>query len=554
MRLSFRRLHHKRLALSVSALVISTTILHFFLIDLRTIDFDLFYPPSVPVSDDPPGAWSEHPVVLLHKRAQADFEALIRRQSRTADAAETEYKRRYGTEPPPGFRQWVAYALKLGSPIIDDFDTIGDGVHRYSHLTAAEIGRRMRGAAGNGDGLVKNNGVERCVFAERKFSKGCRQFAQPLTELLGAARLMAPNTEFLLNFLDEPSVLPIESVAGDLPMPLWEDLSHQPLAGAVAGACRLRGNSTSSTVMAGILEAGTYRLPFVGNVAAAKDLCKHSEYGSLHGFLMCPPTMRRMKRDIPILSQAAPYPFADILYPSTHYGLKSSLYRQSQDRAWARKKNSVYWTGSSTGGHWSRDTWRNGHRQRLAMIGMHKQERNFTYLRSSSGKSVGVEPYVSRALCDSLFDVALTKVVGCADDSVCDAMNSFFDTPREADPESKAFRYRFLLDIDGNSYSGRFYRFLASRSVPLKISIFREWHDERLIPWLHYVPVSQSMEELPELIRFLATTAEGQEISHRIAEAGREWYFRALTPPHQGIYLYRLMLELAWLHNSSRTT
>jgi hypothetical protein len=153
-----------------------------------------------------------------------------------------------------------------------------------------------------------------------------------------------------------------------------------------------------------------------------------------------------------------------------------------------------------------------------------------------------------------LFDVALTKVVGCADDSVCDAMNSFFDTPREADPESKAFRYRFLLDIDGNSYSGRFYRFLASRSVPLKISIFREWHDERLIPWLHYVPVSQSMEELPELIRFLATTAEGQKISHRIAEAGREWYFRALTPPHQGIYLYRLMLELAWLHNSSRTT
>jgi hypothetical protein len=296
----------------------------------------------------------------------------------------------------------------------------------------------------------------------------------------------------------------------------------------------------------------THGLPFVEDVASSKDLCRHLGYNRQHGFLMCPATMMRMKDDVPILSQAAPYPFADILYPSTHYGLKSSLYKQSQDRAWSRKKNAAYWAGSSTGGYWSRDTWRNGHRQRLATLGMNKQERNFTYLYRRHDNADDYLSYTSHHIPKFLFNVALTKVVGCADEAVCDEQRTFFGLPRPMDSELEALRYRYVLDIDGNSYSGRFYRFLASRSVPLKVSIFREWHDERLVPWLHYIPVSQSLEELPELMMFLATNPEGQRISRRIAEAGREWYFKAVKPVHQGIYMYRLMLELAWMQDPSR--
>ncbi|OIW26209.1 hypothetical protein CONLIGDRAFT_554115, partial [Coniochaeta ligniaria NRRL 30616] len=496
------------------------------------------------------GTWSQHPVAVLHRRAEEEFEALIRRQSKTGRAAEAEYVRRYARKPPPGFHAWVAHALKHESPIIDDFDTIAHGIHRYHNLTAAEIDHRMRIATADTDGMLHNNRVERCSFTGGGFSEGCRHFANPLTALLGRAQQLAPQTEFLINFLDEPSVLLGQRNADDTRGPVWEDLSHKPLAAALTEACRIRGNWTMNTTVDGT--GSTPGLPFVENVASAKDLCQHSEYGSLHGFLMCPATMKRINIDVPILSQAAPYPFADVLYPSTHYGLKSSLYKQSQDRAWSRKKNAAYWTGSSTGGYWSHDTWRQGHRQRLATIGMHKQERDFTYLRTSSDASVGVLPYTSAAFDNSLFSVGLTRVVGCADEVVCDEQNSFFDLPRPRDSELEAFRYRFVLDIDGNSYSGRFYRFLASRSVPLKVSIFREWHDERLVPWLHYIPVSPSMEELPELMRFLATTSEGQRISHRIAEAGREWYLKALTPAHQGIYLYRLMLELAWMQDASR--
>jgi len=437
--------------------------------------------------------------------------------------------------------------LAHASPIIDDFDTISEGVHRFSGVDAKEVRHLMRAAAWRRG----NNRVERCSLAQGEFGEGCRHFAEPLTRLLGDAKDLAPDVAFLINFLDEPSVLvgAKESQHSSAVSP-WVDMSHSPISGAVREACELRSNSSGTDAGIELEKIQTYGLPFVRDVKASKDLCQHPEYAMAHGFLLSPATFKRMPTEVPLLSQAAPYPFSDILYPSTHYGLESSLYKESQDRSWDRKKNAVYWSGSSTGGYWAADSdsWRHAHRQRLAALGLHKEEGNFTYLDSDGA---AIQPYRADSFDSALFDVSMTKIVGC-EDVCCGEQKRYFGLPRRKHSETRPFRYRFVFDVDGNSYSGRFYRFLASRSVPLKMSIFREWHDERLVPWLHYIPVSQSLGEVPELMRFLATTAEGQRISRRIAEAGREWYFRALTPVHQGIYLYRLMLELAWLQDDAR--
>ncbi len=166
-------------------------------------------------------------------------------------------------------------------------------------------------------------------------------------------------------------------------------------------------------------------------------------------------------------------------------------------------------------------------------------------------KSYGFyRPYKSRALDDSLYHVRLTAAIQC-DPEGCDAQKNYFG-PFQYEDRSAPFEYRYLIDIDGNAYANRFYRLLGSDSVPLKITIFKEWHDDRLIPWLHYVPISQSMEEMPELIRFLITTESGQTISRNIAKAGQAWSDRAVNVVQQGVYLYRLMLELAWLQDECR--
>lgn len=66
------------------------------------------------------------------------------------------------------------------------------------------------------------------------------------------------------------------------------------------------------------------------------------------------------------------------------------------------------------------------------------------------------------------------------------------------------------------------------------------------------MPFSVSMEEMPELMRVLTSTATGQRISRSIAEARREWHQLAVSPQHQGIYLYRLMLEMTRVRDGRR--
>lgn len=43
--------------------------------------------------------------------------------------------------------------------------------------------------------------------------------------------------------------------------------------------------------------------------------------------------------------------------------------------------------------------------------------------------------------------------------------------------------YKYILDVDGNAWSGRFHRLMASKSVVFKSTIFPEWYSSRIMPW-----------------------------------------------------------------------
>jgi hypothetical protein len=68
------------------------------------------------------------------------------------------------------------------------------------------------------------------------------------------------------------------------------------------------------------------------------------------------------------------------------------------------------------------------------------------------------------------------------------------------------FRSKFLPDIDGNSFSGRYRNFLQSSSVPVKATIFKEWHDSRIIPWKHFVPMDNRFQDIYGIMEYFQTT------------------------------------------------
>jgi len=151
---------------------------------------------------------------------------------------------------------------------------------------------------------------------------------------------------------------------------------------------------------------------------------------------------------------------------------------------WEHKEDVLYWSGSSTGMHATTENWRTGHRQRLAtdLSLSSSGHRNVTLLELGD---YGWTPQsVGFARLSHLFDVSIRGIVQC-DEPAYAAMSAAFPSSVN-DPASKAFEHKFVLDIDGNTWSGRYHRLLRSRSCVFKMTIFREAQDAHLEPWVHY--------------------------------------------------------------------
>jgi len=176
-------------------------------------------------------------------------------------------------------------------------------------------------------------------------------------------------------------------------------------------------------------------------------------------------------------------------------------------------------------------------------------------------------------------DVGFTEPFACVPD--CDFYNGVWDY-KPMTTLSEQFKSKYVVDVDGHSFSGRWHAFLQSRSMGIKSTIFREWHDSRLIPWRHFVPLDNRFDEIYSILTYFIGLGSPMDAgdSHRpyvprhdfearkLGRQGREWAAKVLrkedlevrhpfhlaffTLIHQKIYLYRLMIEYARLIDDNR--
>lgn len=513
-----------------------------YLINICTIQIE--QPPSLLTHPQ------DHPIQKLVHQAKEDFEFLTQKQSKTYTAAYEEYKRRYGPEPPAGFEAWFNFASSHQSPIIDEFDLIYENIAPFLQMSGREFLERMR--------LVQNipgSDLWLCQFSGREARTVCshpyrvydRHIGFSFDRLLAGLPGQLPDIQFLVNHIDEPRVLiPRRKDAHNSGTCMMDNMSRRPVWETLTTFCSSQNvNETSGHTEYAIED---YGLPFVTDPSSAMDLCEHPEYSTTHGLLMSPASFPLLEGLVPVLSTGSLSTMGDILYPSPAYLEDEFQYTDANDVDWDSKRNNVYWAGSNTGGFASGGEWRNFHRQRFVELAQNLNRREHYYLRETDGILSRVK---SSFLNSRLFDVAFTRIFQCEGRSCRDQRAHFNLKPWE--DKDRALKSRLVFDVDGNGISGRYYNFLASRSAPLKQTLLREWHDERLVPWLHYVPVSQSMEELPELVSHLTSTEVGREAAKHIAEEGREWFGKAFREVDRSIYVYRLLLELARLQDPART-
>src|SRR5690606_37609584 len=139
-----------------------------------------------------------------------------------------------------------------------------------------------------------------------------------------------------------------------------------------------------------------------------------------------------------------------------------------------------------------------------------------------------------------VIDVSFSHVGQC-DPGDCDAQREFFQIQPAADQQD-AWGYKYLLDMDGNAFSGRFYAFLKSRSLVFKLAFFREWHFDWLRPWAHFVPLSLQGEDWLEAVRYFGGRegGEGEPEGEHIALRSREWAGKVLRNEDLEVWFFRL--------------
>jgi hypothetical protein len=466
-------------------------------------------------------------------------------------AAVKEYKRRYKRSPPPGFQQWFEYAIERNSPIIDDFDIINEAITPFWSMSGEEVLKIMREVEEEADGAH----LWSCQVKGGQWVEPCMEGT--MLKLLNSFQANLPDVKLFFNGLDEPRLL---STSPNKDSEWWKEKPHQNVWADLHGPCE---SSLGQTKNGGQHLINTHGIPFVQSTLDAVSICKHPEYENLHGMWMSPSEWIVTPAKVPLLSPGRPSTMRDMLYPAAAYTQDRYMYDVSKDKPFADKHRGLYWTGSTAGGFVARNTpqdvWKQFHRQRFVRFtnGMDRaeDERDAYLAYNSTTNTWGTADRSDGLRRKDHYYVHFNNIVQC-EPAACKAQRAYFaEGTSFADAISDAddtLSYALVMDLDGNGPSERYYQLLGSRSLPLKQTVLREWHDDRLVAWAHYVPISMGLEELPEIVRFLSEEERGERLAEELAEKGKAWHARALRPVDQAIYLYRLILEIARLQDVGR--
>ncbi|KAE8351797.1 putative capsule-associated protein CAP1 [Aspergillus coremiiformis] len=497
-----------------------------------------------------------HPVVGLIKDAEQGFDQLRARQSKTLADAVKEYRRRYNMHPPPHFDKWFEFAQAKGVQLIDEYDTIYHSLLPFWALEPRTIRERAHETLGYDNavlGVLIRGGK---VTLTEGGGDGYQWQREATVEMMKHFVQYLPDMDLVFNTHDEPRVIvpsedlqrlvdiaknhaiprafqkqspvdkwsqkPVDLNKGDrideVRTTRFNRFAHQPTWTSSRASCPQDSPARSlDEDKPDNLDAYAQGdLGFIYNTTAFSDICNAPSLRYRYGFFDRPNAFDVVHDLFPVFSQSKISSFQDILYPSPWYWSDKVPYEEDKDRSWAAKSDKLYWRGSTTGGFSRAGGWRRQHRQ----IFVSNSNTPSTAIILSKNDNGQWEPKeVNRDHYRDQFDVKFTYIGQC-DPGDCAAQQEYFPVGEPAGQQD-AWAYKYLADIDGNAFSGRFYAFLRSNSLVFKIAIFREWHDEWLKPWVHYVPLSLTGNEYVETMRYFISEDDARE---RFWNLSKTWF------------------------------
>ncbi|GAA5838080.1 hypothetical protein JCM9279_004120 [Rhodotorula babjevae] len=538
---------------------------------------ELLYPAAAasPASSSSSIEAQPHPIHYLIREAEASWQDKVARQSRTLAEAVAEYKRRYRQPPPRGFDAWFAFAQENGVQLLDEYDSIHSRLRPFAAIRP-EVLRERDAILQNvsqwdvGETFwmhpltvtIKVGNEGRRVEAEGPMRHANNRADQLMSLLEGISQFL-PDLNMTITGHDVPWVV----MAGEHKEMLIDAADKGEYlddAATFKENWDLDGWALSCPPSSPIRAAGTFldrldwkrpaKTSFIGlDHVKAMDVCSHPENQALHGFTSW--TGPRPGVIFPLFSFTTSSLTSDILLPPLEQYERSP----GPDPSWSDKKHDkALWRGSTTGGDLTNAHARK-YSQRMRLARLPGATKFVTVPLALDDREGAPGPVVEHTAPASEFADAYLDVLfsggpaQCGDEATCAEIEREFEWAGYMS-EAEQNEYKYILDVDGNGWSGRFHRLMSTNSLILKSTVFPEWYSDRIQPWVHYVPVKTDYTDLyPILAFFKGAPEDGQgghdALAERIAAQGKQWAEENWRWVDMQAYLLRLLLEYARLVN-----
>ncbi|KAJ7058159.1 glycosyl transferase family 90-domain-containing protein [Mycena amicta] len=455
--------------------------------------------PPKPIPQFIKGPWHDFSSLV-----NADVDRLLAQQSSTLEQATSRYRLRNRRDPPPGYEQWYSFAQKH-SCLVDEYEQISRDFEPFYQLAEDDptFFSRMAERAST---KVKKNGVGMTtgVFKSHKFRLTDSQstlYSGDWPRTLSRFASFMPDMSIILNGRDEPRSL------FNTRKP---NMRERALNASDKTPFEISPHPTDS-----------FFRDEMGCIIPNRPTGFTEPANDASGFMLYASSTQFATDLLPVLSMTKISPcFADILVPSEFYYADSNWspkYPYPDSVNWTDKIPQLYWRGMTSGGHVYKGNYHNFPRFRIVDIA-----------RSRRGRK--------------LMDVAISKFHDDLCGKGCNGkkIKAEYGVTDKSAPREEGYKYKYVVDLDGNSFSGRYLGLLRSGSLVFKATVFSEYFNDWIRPYEHYIPILPDLSDLLDKIEWArANDAEAR----RIQQAGQVFAKRIMTDSQNDCYFSLVLLE-----------
>lgn len=539
-----------------------------------------------------------HPIDKLIRDNHEKQQKILDRQPQSLSQAAQEYRERRGRHPPPGFAEWYEGAKQRDALIPEEFfDRIYHDLAPFWALDAKDI----RIKANTHIQVVRVRDREASYETD---DMNRVPWIQLWHGLIAEAAPFMPDVDMPINYMDETRILvpweeitrlvgierskrgliKPEDVLTTYPGPGLRHLDR--ITGPPYDPNWIRNDANRywdharmscdpDTPARKFASLEDFEEPidfpvgwpsysyhgYIQNWTQAMDPCYQPHLRGMHGTFIEPVSMATSHELIPLFGGSKLPMNNDILLPGAMYLSEEARYSGGElaKYKWESKFDKMVWRGVASGGRNKEDNWHHFQRHRFVQavngttisLAEHGKFNLQTFDIPPAGtydipaqKQGRLGEWLT-SFSDAGFihlECFPAEFEGKSRTHSCSYTDPYFSV-MPAMPMEAQFAYKYLPDIDGNSFSGRWRGFLLSTSLPMKATIYAEWHDDRLMPWLHFVPFDNSFADFYGIMAYFL---EGRDhVARRIADEGKLWAEKTLRREDMLLYVWRLLLEFA---------